>query len=92
MTPVLAVAVIAAQALDALTWALMPAGAETNPLVHGLHSPTAWGLKALLVVAALALQVPLRPKYAWAGDLLIVASLFAGFTGAGSNVSVLVVS
>jgi hypothetical protein len=89
VTAVLPVAVIVALGLDALTWSLMPAWAELNPLIHGMNTPTGWGVKVLLMVAALSLQLPLRPKYAAVADLLIVASVATGCIGAGSNLSVL---
>lgn len=89
MTRVLASAVIVAQLLDLVTWAVMPRWAEANPIIHDLHTPTAWALKALLVLAALGLQPALRLRYPAMGDLLAVVAIAAGFLGAGSNLSVI---
>lgn len=89
MTRVLVLAVVLAQLADALTWLAMPAWAEANPLVADMHTDTALLVKGALVVAVLALQLPLRPKYAAVGDLLAVVAIVVGSLGAGSNLSVL---
>jgi hypothetical protein len=64
VTRVLAAAVVVAQLLDLVTWFAMPRAAEVNPIAQGLHTPSAWLAKGLLLVVVLGIQPALRPKYA----------------------------
>ena len=80
------VALIIAQAADALTFALMPRVFEANPLVAGMPLPLALAGKALLVAFVLWVATLQRPRVR--SGLLLTAIFFGAF-GAGSNVSVL---
>jgi hypothetical protein len=89
VTRVLAAAVVVAQLLDLVTWFAMPRAAEVNPIAQGLHTPSAWLAKGLLLVVVLGIQPALRPKYAAIGELVAVVAIAAGCVGAGSNLAVL---
>lgn len=82
-------AVVAAQALDAITFAAMPRAYEANPLAAGMHSEAAWLAKALLVVLVVAIQPALRPRYPAVGEAVALVAICAGCLGAGANLSVL---
>lgn len=98
----LLLAVVAAQALDTVTWMAMPSIAEANPLVQGIHSAQGTALKALLLVYLFAVEALIRlappPRFEVVAvvnrtlaEIVAIVAIAVGCIGAGANLSVLTV-
>lgn len=80
------VAFVAAQALDLVTFTMLPAGAEANPLVVAL-GPLAIPAKVAMVCLVLWAA---RYQSPTAASRLFTFGALVGAFGAGSNTSVLI--
>jgi hypothetical protein len=77
---------LGAQLADAVTGALLPRGAEANPIVAAMPIAAALFLKAVVVVYGILL-VRMAPKYR---DAVLGAGVLVGGVGLGSNLGVLI--
>lgn len=84
------VSAVALLALDALTFTMLPAGAEANPLVAPLPVLVALALKGVVIALMLAAADLLtRTRRYVVRDVLLVVAIAAGGVGLGSNLAVI---